>query len=103
MPNLIVYRASAGSGKTYKITEEYLRLLYKNSKNFRRILAITFTNKAASEMKNRIIENLYLLSSGKHTGYSTVFKNEFGLSEQEIMEKARQSLLLILHNFSHFS
>ena len=75
---LHVYRASAGSGKTYKLTLEYLKLLLspvrpnnepilpsERNKAFQHILAVTFTNKATEEMKRRIIEKLdILVSSG---------------------------------------
>ena len=61
-----IYNASAGSGKTYTIVKEYLKILFKskNKEPFKQILAITFTNKAVNEMKERIIETLkeFLLS-----------------------------------------
>ena len=55
-----IYNASAGSGKTYTLTKEYLKILLKapNNDKYRRILAITFTNKAVEEMKSRIVESL---------------------------------------------
>ena len=53
---LTVYRASAGSGKTHRLTGEYLRLLFAHPFAYRHILAVTFTNKATDEMKVRIIE-----------------------------------------------
>ena len=72
---LHVYRASAGSGKTYKLTLEYLKLLLspvrpnnepilpsERNKAFQHILAVTFTNKATEEMKRRIIEKLDILA-----------------------------------------
>ena len=43
MSKLKIYRASAGSGKTFKLTEEYLKLLFINPGNYRHILAVTFT------------------------------------------------------------
>ena len=61
---LTVYRASAGAGKTHKLTGEYLNLLFTGTGAYRRILAVTFTNKATDEMKSRIIEELYSLSAG---------------------------------------
>ena len=71
MSKLTVYKASAGSGKTYTLTLRYLELLFKDEFAYRGILAVTFTNKAASEMKNRIMETLYRLSDHKS---STVAK-----------------------------
>ncbi|MBN2519468.1 MAG: UvrD-helicase domain-containing protein, partial [Bacteroidales bacterium] len=103
MSKLIVYSASAGSGKTYKITEEYLRLLFKYPYNFRHILAITFTNKAAAEMKERVINELFKLTNNLNSGYLDLIKNEFKLTEDEVKQKAEFILKLILHNYSHFS
>jgi superfamily I DNA/RNA helicase len=59
-----IYKASAGSGKTYTLVKEYLKmaLINDDSYRFRRILAITFTNKAAAEMKERVIHVLHVLS-----------------------------------------
>ena len=56
-----IYNASAGSGKTYTLVKEYLKILFKsnNTDLFKRILAITFTNKAVAEMKSRILNSLY--------------------------------------------
>ena len=56
---LIVYKASAGSGKTFRLTVEYIKLLVQNPYAFRQILAVTFTNKATAEMKSRILSQLY--------------------------------------------
>ena len=64
-PTLKVYRSSAGSGKTFTLVKEYLKIVFLsgNSFSFKEILAITFTNKAANEMKNRIVEALERLSN----------------------------------------
>lgn len=59
MGKVKLYKASAGSGKTHKLTEEYLRLLGEDNYAYRRILAVTFTNKATEEMKRRIVEVLF--------------------------------------------
>ena len=55
-----IYDASAGSGKTYTLVKEYLKiiLLSKKPDAYRNILAITFTNKAVHEMKSRVVESL---------------------------------------------
>ena len=55
---LTIYRASAGAGKTHKLTGEYLMLLFSQPGAYRRILAVTFTNKATDEMKTRIVQEL---------------------------------------------
>ena len=59
-PPFIVYNASAGSGKTHSLVKRFLyRLLSNNSpEHVKRLLAITFTNKAALEMKTRILSQL---------------------------------------------
>ncbi len=54
-----IYNASAGSGKTHTLTKEYLKLVLAPSNRFKKILAITFTNKAVSEMKTRILSSLF--------------------------------------------
>jgi ATP-dependent exoDNAse (exonuclease V) beta subunit len=55
LKNFVVYKSSAGSGKTFTLVKEYLKLAVheptKLSFNFKQILAVTFTNKAAAEMK----------------------------------------------------
>ena len=56
---LTVYKASAGSGKTFTLATEYIRLLVENPQSYRNILAVTFTNKATEEMKTRILSQLY--------------------------------------------
>ena len=56
---LTVYKASAGSGKTFTLAVEYIKLLIENPTRYRNILAVTFTNKATEEMKMRILSQLY--------------------------------------------
>lgn len=56
---LIVYKASAGSGKTFTLATEYIKLLVENPLCYKSILAVTFTNKATEEMKSRILSQLY--------------------------------------------
>ena len=58
---LNIYKASAGAGKTYTLTLEYLKLLFQDSKNYKKTLAVTFTNHACGEMKDRILKALYEL------------------------------------------
>lgn len=101
--NLIIYRASAGSGKTHRLTAEYLRLLFTHPFAYRHILAVTFTNKATDEMKVRIITELHKLASGKDSDHLTGLMNEKGESEAKIREKALKTLVYILHDYSAFS
>lgn len=56
---LTVYKASAGSGKTFTLSVEYIKLLINDPTSFRSTLAVTFTNKATEEMKTRILSQLY--------------------------------------------
>ena len=56
---LLVYKASAGSGKTFTLAVEYIKLLILSPRAYRQILAVTFTNKATAEMKERILSQLY--------------------------------------------
>ena len=57
-PQLLVYKASAGSGKTFTLAVEYIKQLIRNPYAYRHILAVTFTNKATTEMKERILGQL---------------------------------------------
>ena len=61
----LVYKSSAGSGKTYALSKNYIRLALKSTFYFKRILAVTFTNKAAEEMKSRILEMINDIKKGK--------------------------------------
>lgn len=58
-PHIIVTSASAGSGKTHTLSERYIDFLFSTPFiPLSNILAITFTNKATTEMKDRIIGKL---------------------------------------------
>ncbi|MBN1185624.1 MAG: UvrD-helicase domain-containing protein [Bacteroidales bacterium] len=103
MSQLTIYKASAGSGKTYKLTEEYLFLIFSNPQNYKHILALTFTNKAASEMKNRIIEELWKLANEQETNFRKTLSSHFNISYQEIKERASGLLNCILHDFSKYA
>ncbi len=109
-----VYRSSAGSGKTFTLVKEYLKIALTDTqdppKAFRRILAITFTNKAAAEMKDRIIRALKELSMDDHTkissGASTLLSaliRETGFSPDVLRERAGSVLKAIVHNYSDFA
>jgi ATP-dependent helicase/nuclease subunit A len=102
---LNIYRASAGSGKTYRLTEDYIHLLFDRDRDrvHRRILAVTFTNKATDEMKARILKELYALSIGEDSPYRSGLIKKFGMSEDEVNDKARKILVALLHDYSSFS
>lgn len=97
------YSASAGSGKTYKLAGIYLDLLFKAPYNYRNILAVTFTNKAASEMKERILNNLYQLASGKDSPYLDKLLETYSADIDKVRARARDILDNILHDYSRFS
>ena len=82
---LHVIKASAGSGKTHRLTGEYLHLLFAKPNNHRHILAVTFTNKATDEMKSRIVEELHRLASGVHLLLNNLTQS-FSLSEAQARE-----------------
>lgn len=100
---LTKYSASAGSGKTYKLTTIYLSKLFSSVNAHRKILAVTFTNKAASTMKRRILDSLHNISSGTETGISAEITASSQLSEQELRSLAPRILYNILHDFSYFN
>lgn len=102
MNELLVYRSSAGSGKTYMLVLEYLKLVLNSPKEFRHILAVTFTNKAAEEMKSRVISALQELSEGKNPQLHQQLRKVLSGSV-DIKANAALCLSLILHNYSDFS
>ncbi len=103
MSQLKILRASAGSGKTYRITREYIHLLFENAWNYRHILAVTFTNKATEEMKSRILNELHKLAIGQKSSYHSSIRSTFNLSDHEIHNHANYVLNHILHDYSRFS
>jgi len=100
---LTIYSASAGSGKTYALTEIYLISLFRSRYNYRRILAVTFTNKATAEMKSRILDNLNRLATGQKSDHLSVLITATGKSEEWIRKESGEILNTILHDFSRFS
>lgn len=100
---LTIYSASAGSGKTYTLTEIFLTSLLKSRYSYRRILAVTFTNKATAEMKSRILDNLHKLATGGSSDYLPVLMKNTGRSEEWIRHESGEILNTILHDFSRFA
>jgi ATP-dependent helicase/nuclease subunit A len=102
MQGFNIYKSSAGSGKTFTLVKEYLKLALKNPAEFKQILAITFTNKATAEMKGRIISALVQLIENKNQGLLEILKAE--LPENiDIARNAQTVLDRILHDYSNFS
>ncbi len=104
-PIFRVYNASAGSGKTFTLVKEYLKILLQSSDLFlfQKILAITFTNKAANEMKERILLNLKDFSEGHENDLLKIILAETALSAKEINIRSKKVLENILQNYAAFS
>lgn len=101
MKNFLIYKSSAGSGKTYTLVKEYLKLALSPGGDYRHILAVTFTNKAAEEMKSRVIKSLIELSEGKAESLEKQLQEE-GITG-DIRLKSTEVLKKILHKYSYFS
>lgn len=103
-----VYNASAGSGKTYTLTKEYLKILLVAPANdtYKKILAITFTNKAVEEMKSRIIESLIAFTknevSEKTANFMQEIATEIKLDVPTIQQKSKKILKNLIHNYAAF-
>lgn len=114
---LYIYKASAGSGKTYTLTLEYIKLLlgyrdeeghyriyHKSDSAHRRILAVTFTNKATEEMKHRIVSQLDLLAHDTdRSPYIGELERLFGCGRKQVRATAAETLYVLLHDFSYFN
>ena len=102
--NFQIYRSSAGSGKTYTLALSFIALALKGDEYenyYRKILAITFTNKAASEMKERVLEYLGSLSQSKDVdGVLAWLIEETNFSADKIFERSAVIFKHILHNYA---
>lgn len=100
-----VYNASAGSGKTFTLVKEYLKILLRTTDVFRfqNILAITFTNKAAAEMKERVLNCLQDFSEGKENAMLQIIAQEVELSDDTLSQRATKVLDSVLQNYSAFN
>ncbi len=101
---LTVYKASAGSGKTFTLATEYIKLLIDNPQSYRNILAVTFTNKATGEMKQRILSQLYGIwkQLPDSASYTEKITKELRVSTQYASSRAGIALRLIVHNYGYF-
>lgn len=108
-----IYDASAGSGKTYTLVKEYLKIILTSPKNdaYRNILAITFTNKAVHEMKSRIVGSLSEFAKDEPSKKAQdlmleLVKDtadwEVKLSVNFIKIKSQQIIKHIIHNYAAF-
>jgi len=106
---LRLYRASAGSGKTFTLAVEYVKLLIIDQREYRHILAVTFTNKATAEMKERILSTLYGLANSLEgtEGYMEAIRTSdeiraLQISDREIRRRAGIALENLAHDYSRF-
>ena len=101
-----IYGSSAGSGKTFTLTKEYLKMVLseEDPKYFQKILAITFTNDASNEMKQRIMKSLKEVSSENGSVMFDVIKTELiDISPEILKDRAGKIFLEILHNYNDFA
>lgn len=103
MGNVKLLKASAGSGKTYRLAYEYVRNVVEEPFMYRHILAVTFTNKATEEMKRRILSEINDLANGRDTKYMNMLASDLNLGRDMIIRKAQQARTKILHDYSQFS
>lgn len=120
---LTIYKASAGSGKTYTLTYEYLRTLLgikdpesgiyrlngalgkaRQPHRHRHLLAITFTNAATEEMKSRIVRELkYLADASPEAAYTQALCQDYGCSPQDLQKAATTALREVLYDYNNFN
>ena len=109
--SLTVYKASAGSGKTFTLAIQYIKTLIEQESRhaYSHILAVTFTNKATAEMKDRILQQLYGIWKGlpSSANYLESLQKELRadgieLPEEEIRNRAGSALCHILHDYNRF-
>lgn len=111
MGRVKILKASAGSGKTYRLAYEYIKGVVRDPSLYRETLAVTFTNKATEQMKRRIVGSLHALASapetepegGDNVTYLDDLIRETGLSRSLIVRHAGQARTLILHDYSRFA
>jgi ATP-dependent helicase/nuclease subunit A len=103
-PELLVYKASAGSGKTFTLAVEYIKLLIQNPRAYRNILAVTFTNKATTEMKERILSQLYgiWIKDKDSDPYLQKITEELEMPPEDIRTAAGTALHYMIHDYSRF-
>jgi len=101
-----IYNASAGSGKTHTLTKAYLKIALSSTGRFKKILAITFTNKAVNEMKHRILDSLYQFGTiDDPKNAPPLFRdlmNELQIDAQALRQRSKTTLKEILHNYAFF-
>lgn len=104
MSKFKIYKASAGSGKTYSLVLEYILILINNPNEYKHILAVTFTNDATEEMKQRVLKQLHTLTQHPDkSNYLNDIMEKTGFDAFHIQMRAAESLQHILHDYSNFN
>ena len=100
-----IINSSAGSGKTFNLATEYIAKLLKSEdeEHFKSMLALTFTNKASIEMKDRILIYLSELKNNRNKIIQEIISNKTGLNQLTIEKKSYKIMDKILHNYSNFN
>ncbi|MEO5789996.1 UvrD-helicase domain-containing protein [Gelidibacter sp.] len=107
-PPFLIYNASAGSGKTFTLVKAYLTILFTSNQPhaFKNILALTFTNKAVAEMKERVVDMLIAFSDpvilDKPTPMFGMLSNELDIDALNLHQKSKGILNTIAHNYAAF-
>ena len=99
----VIAIAGAGSGKTSVLTRRIAYLIFEKNIHFKNILAITFTNKAAAEMKARVLSNLEAFSDGEENDLFHAIQKEISIDKATIQERSKRILAIILQNYAAFS
>jgi ATP-dependent exoDNAse (exonuclease V) beta subunit len=104
-PSFQIFNASAGSGKTFTLVKEYLKILLQSSDvfYFQKVLAITFTNKAAGEMKERVMKSLSNAAEEDNSDIINQILQETSLDRETVKERSAKILDAVLQNYSAFS
>ncbi|ROI13728.1 UvrD-helicase domain-containing protein [Epilithonimonas hominis] len=105
-----VINASAGSGKTYTLVQRLLMicLRYPNQPDaIRTVIALTFTNKAANEMKERILFYLGEFVKDNYSENQDLKNIQEALAQQgyritldDLKQRSQNVLDYILHHYS---
>jgi ATP-dependent exoDNAse (exonuclease V) beta subunit (contains helicase and exonuclease domains) len=104
-----VYQASAGSGKTFTIVKEYLKLCLackEDMSNYRKILAVTFTNKSANDMKAKVLNHLIEIINGNagtsSSAMEEILLQELNITREALQKNASELFHNIIHDYSSF-
>jgi ATP-dependent exoDNAse (exonuclease V) beta subunit len=101
---LLVYKASAGSGKTFTLAVEFIKRLVQDPHAYREILAVTFTNKATGEMKERILSQLYGIWTDdvESEAYISIICQSLDIGRDLLRQRAGEALRLMIHDYNRF-